>query len=79
MFTAHVQPAPRLRMSGSIPLLLLYAFMGWIGTTLFYTFVPIMLAVWAYYILYCVGNRNPDPSAVILFSVTIFFCQVAAN
>jgi hypothetical protein len=36
--TAHLHLAPRLRMSGTIPLLPLYAFMVWTGAAL--TFVP---------------------------------------
>jgi hypothetical protein len=32
--TTHLQPVPRSRMSGSIPLLSLYAFMTWKGKTL---------------------------------------------
>jgi hypothetical protein len=61
-------------MSGSIPLLPLYAFVGWTGIALLCTFLPIMLAVWADYILYCAGNRNPDPSAIIVFTVSRIIC-----
>ena len=34
MVTAYLHLAPRLRMSGAIPLLPVYAFMAWTGTAL---------------------------------------------
>ena len=33
-FATHLRPVPRLRMNGAIPLLPLYAFMAWTGTSL---------------------------------------------
>ena len=37
--TTHIHLVPRLRMSGAVPLLPLYAFMAWTGKTLIYLFV----------------------------------------
>jgi hypothetical protein len=34
MFNTHLTPEPRLKMSGSMPLLSLHAFMEWTDTTL---------------------------------------------
>ena len=40
MLTTHLHLAPRVRMSGAVPVLPLYAFMAWTGETLpFFYFV----------------------------------------
>ena len=56
-FTTHLNLVPRLRMSGAIPLLVLYTFMAWTGTTLpllLYLFISssdFMYACYQYYLL----------------------------